>query len=235
MARRGRRTVALGSEPAVSGDSGPEINDNISGDSSSGSADGGASAAIDPSTVGAEFDGSGGGNSDSNSGSDNAAVKPKRKYTRRNSGTASKGIPLDVMSAILLTGHSMLAGITRVEELALEESEASELARALNTVNSFYRVEVAEKTLAWINLAMVGGMIYGSRVVAIRARVAASRGRREPDLRRASPMQAPVAEPPSPMADFDRGGEINDVPGFDVDVAEPPDTFVPGFGEVKLN
>lgn len=115
----------------------------------------------------------------------------------------------------------MLSGITKTPELALEESEASELASALNTVNSFYRVAVAEKTIAWMNLAMVGGMIYGSRIVAIRARLNASRRRPEPDLTRAAPMPSPVA----PAPEYDTG---NDVPVFTVDVAEPPETFYAG-------
>lgn len=64
----------------------------------------------------------------------------------------------------------MLAGITRVSELAITSDESEQLATALATVSQFYDVQVAEKTVAWINLAMVGGMIYGTRLVAIRAR-----------------------------------------------------------------
>lgn len=64
----------------------------------------------------------------------------------------------------------MLSGITQTPELALDISEAANLAQALDTVNKFYNVEVAEKTIAWTNLAMVAGMIYGTRLVAIRMR-----------------------------------------------------------------
>lgn len=72
----------------------------------------------------------------------------------------------------------MLSGITKTPELMLSESESTELAKALTTVNSFYNVEVAEKTMAWMNLAMVGGMIYGTRLVAIRQR---RQSERKPD------------------------------------------------------
>lgn len=77
----------------------------------------------------------------------------------------------------------MLAGITRTDELALSSDEAESLAGALATVNQFYQVEVAEKTLAWINLAQVAGMIYGTRLVAIRQRRRAERADRvqQPD------------------------------------------------------
>lgn len=64
----------------------------------------------------------------------------------------------------------MLAGMTKTPELALAQPECAELAKALDTVNGFYNVEVAEKTVAWLNLAMVAGVIYGTRVVAIRER-----------------------------------------------------------------
>jgi len=74
-----------------------------------------------------------------------------------------------------MTGHSMLAGITKVAELELTADESVNLASALSTVNAFYQVQVAEKTLAWVNLAMVSGMIYGTRIIAIRERRAQMR------------------------------------------------------------
>lgn len=118
----------------------------------------------------------------------------------------------------------MLAGITKTPELALEESEAAELATALNTVNNYYRVEVAEKTMAWINLAMVGGMIYGSRLIAIRERRSSARAER---AERRTTRPAFTEPTVSPIPDVDR--PVNDAPPPpDIEIAEPPNTFVPG-------
>lgn len=127
----------------------------------------------------------------------------------------------------------MLSGVSKTPELALEESEAAELATALSTVNSFYRVEVAEKTLAWINLAMVGGMIYGSRLIAIRERRSSER----PQQRRQSSGFASAQPMPSPVGEVPEDLPVNDAPpAFTADVAEPPETFIPGdFGAFKLN
>lgn len=204
-------SVGIESVDSGNGDTGGNVND----------------AAIDPGTVGAEFDGSRGGSGDSGSGSDSGSGQPvrrKRKYTRRKSAASAPGVSVDVMSALLLTGHSMLAGITKTPELALEESEAGELANALNTVNNFYRVEVAEKTMAWLNLAMVGGMIYGTRLLAIRERRSSTRAERVAARRTFTPNE-PAA--PGPIPDIDR--PVNDAPPPpDIEIAEPPETFVPG-------
>lgn len=64
----------------------------------------------------------------------------------------------------------MLAGITSTPELEIDKSESQNLAQAIAEVTKHYDVEVAEKTIAWSNLLMVCGMIYGTRIVAIRNR-----------------------------------------------------------------
>lgn len=96
-----------------------------------------------------------------------------------------------------MTGHAMLAGIVKAPELELDESEAGQLAVALSTVNAFYHVEVAEKTMAWVSLAMVAGTVYGSRLVAIGARRREERGATRARPVNAAPVQ-PVATPVSP-------------------------------------
>lgn len=163
MARRPTIIAAAGGPDATTGgnregdnsDSGPRI------------------ITIDPASVDApgvgNGDGSGGGSSDG--GPAGSGGRTRRKYTRRaTSGGKAQTLPLDVLSGILLSSHAMLAGITRTAELAIAPEEADTLARALSTVNAFYDVKVAEKTLAWVNLAMVAGTIYGTRLVAIRVR-----------------------------------------------------------------
>lgn len=93
----------------------------------------------------------------------------------------------------------MLAGITRVPEFMVSQDESTELAKALSTVSQFYDVQVAEKSLAWINLGMVAGSIYGTRLVAIAAR------RRHAKVVEAAttptpPPQAVAPEPPTEWA-----------------------------------
>jgi hypothetical protein len=61
----------------------------------------------------------------------------------------------------------MLAGITKTAELALDQNESKMLAQAIADVAKFYPVAVDPKTIAWINLTMVAGMVYGPRIVAI--------------------------------------------------------------------
>jgi len=223
MARRSNKLIVAGDD-ANSGIGGLESADSGDGNAVSGSGD--DANAIDPGAVGRELDGSGGDGGGSSAGSGSGDVpRKKRKYTRRAKSAASaQGISVDAFSAILLTGHAMLSGITKVPELALEESEATELASALNTVNNFYRVAVAEKTLAWLNLAMVGGMIYGTRLIAIRERRSNARAERAANRRAFTP-EAPA--PVSPVPDVDR--PVNDAPPPpDIEIAEPPETFVPG-------
>jgi predicted DNA-binding transcriptional regulator YafY len=86
----------------------------------------------------------------------------------------------------------MLAGVTKTAELMLSDDEAKSLAVALNTVNGFYNVKIAEKTVAWVNLAMVAGTIYGTRLVAIRQRTMAERAMRRNAAAEAAPAQTEV-------------------------------------------
>jgi hypothetical protein len=64
----------------------------------------------------------------------------------------------------------MLAAFTKSAELLLDEKEAAELAQATANVSRHYDVAMAAKTVDWINFSMVAGMIYGTRIVAIRNR-----------------------------------------------------------------
>ena len=200
MARRGR--------PPKS-DSDGTVNDNLGATGNVGSNgdtgfDFDAIGSVNPASIGTTDNGSG-GNGDGSSTGDGDGIRARRKYTRRK--TASKAsVPVDVLSAVLFSGHMMLAGITRVPELALAQPESDELAKALNTVSAFYNVEVAEKTLAWINLSMVAGTIYGTRLMAIRARRVEARQSRQKDA-------------PTPQAE-----------ATVFDAAEPPADYFPGFG-----
>jgi hypothetical protein len=64
----------------------------------------------------------------------------------------------------------MLASSLAVPELALNETEAKQLAQAVVNVANYYPVAIDPKTQAWGALFMVAGSLYGSRAVAFYAR-----------------------------------------------------------------
>lgn len=68
--------------------------------------------------------------------------------------------------------HSSLAAITRTPELELDESEAKGLSESGLTLLSLYDIRPDPKVEAAIMFAGQVGLIYGTRVVAIRARKA---------------------------------------------------------------
>jgi hypothetical protein len=71
----------------------------------------------------------------------------------------------------LLGVHFALATISKTPELNLEPEEASELGAKIQRINDLYDFAVIpEKTMAWINLCMAAGAVYGPRAIAIRNR-----------------------------------------------------------------
>jgi hypothetical protein len=68
----------------------------------------------------------------------------------------------------------MGAAILDTPELVLDESEAKALADASAKVAAHYNHTIDPRTMAWVNLAMVAGGIYGTRIFAIRARYKAA-------------------------------------------------------------
>jgi hypothetical protein len=69
----------------------------------------------------------------------------------------------------LLSCHALLAGIAKTPELQIDATEAKLLAQGIVDVAKFYPVAVDPKMLAWINLTMIAGTIYGTRVFALAA------------------------------------------------------------------
>jgi hypothetical protein len=61
----------------------------------------------------------------------------------------------------------MVAAATGFDKIALVQSEAHDLSKAVVEVQKFYPLHVSEKALAWANLCMVAGAVYGSRIVAV--------------------------------------------------------------------
>lgn len=67
--------------------------------------------------------------------------------------------------------------------LALSGDEANALAEAIITLEKQYPTQIDPRAMAWLNLAMVGGMIYGTRLMALRLQ---NRGARQEAARRAA-------------------------------------------------
>lgn len=87
--------------------------------------------------------------------------------------------------------HSIAASLTKVEEVALDKSEANQLAQALAAVNVHYQKTIDPKLVAWMGVVAVAGQVYGPRVLAYRVRVATEKA--------SKPAQArPVATAPTP-------------------------------------
>lgn len=78
----------------------------------------------------------------------------------------------DVVESALIGIHTILHAITKVPELEMSQEEAASVAAATEKVMAFYP-DVRPKggeTVAWINLAMVIGTVYGQRAVAFKMR-----------------------------------------------------------------
>lgn len=107
------------------------------------------------------------------SGGDSGTGEPiKRGRGRPKGSTAGKqkaSAPLDIGSVetLLFNIHAMVAAATGFDKLSINEQEANSLAKAVANVQQYYPMHVSAKAMAWTNLIMVAGSVYGSRAVAI--------------------------------------------------------------------
>lgn len=65
----------------------------------------------------------------------------------------------------------MAAAAFQTPELALSPDESKAMAAAVAEVSSHYNHAINPKLMAWVNLLMVAGGVYGTRALAIRARL----------------------------------------------------------------
>jgi hypothetical protein len=72
------------------------------------------------------------------------------------------------LTSLLLSTHFMLAKLTKIDELELEEDEAKRLGDAMARVQKEFGFKIIDpKTAALINLGVAAVGVYGTRAVAI--------------------------------------------------------------------
>lgn len=88
----------------------------------------------------------------------------------------------------------MGAQILKIPEIQLSEAEAKKLDAAIIDVMRFYTdVEISPVVQAWLNLAMVAGVLYGPRVMAYNIRT-----KKAPTIQATSAAR-PQPVPPTPI------------------------------------
>lgn len=93
--------------------------------------------------------------------------RPKGSGSRASGKATASPLDIGSVETILFNLHAMVAAATGFDKLALNNEEANSLAKAVNNVQQFYPTHISAKSLAWTNLFMVAGTVYGSRAVAI--------------------------------------------------------------------
>lgn len=113
----------------------------------------------------------------------------------RNTSSKNQKQTADDLTGILLSMHMMLEALTKVPEFEISKDEAEKLAAALARVSAYYgHIILPEKYACWLNLAIVGGHVYGPRYFAFKLRTA-----REAEEKKRHPqpvtIDAPIARP----------------------------------------
>jgi hypothetical protein len=88
--------------------------------------------------------------------------KPKPESARASRADSIAGI-----EKLLLNLHFMGAKILASPELRITPEESHDLAAAAVEVAMLYNFNASEKTIAWTNLAVVMGAVYGTRLYVI--------------------------------------------------------------------
>ena len=101
------------------------------------------------------------------------------------------------LTEVIFGMHQMLAGIVAVPELELDRGESEKLGDAIKSVGSYYGAVFDPKKVAIFNLAMVAGGIYGTRIFAVRNRLAREKTSK-PTIPKPTPINTrgtPVGQP----------------------------------------
>ena len=112
------------------------------------------------------------------------------KAPKASSREEAKPIDEAQLAKQLVGVHVMLAMMTKCPELAISESEASQLSHALAQVAAQYDLVVNPKVVAGVQLFAVAAMIYAPRIPRIKASLSARNQQKKPDLHVVKPTPA---------------------------------------------
>ena len=118
----------------------------------------------------AALDGTGSDDTGDGDAGTGTGPRKRRAYKAR---AAKKAMDITGIEKLLYSTHTMLSAFV-VPELAIDQQEAAMLANGIAQVQRHYTTsEFSEKTFDWLNLVGVCGMVYGTRFMAVRARMQA--------------------------------------------------------------
>lgn len=108
--------------------------------------------------------------------------KRGRPAGSRNKRSSASETTLDLsgLAAAITSAHIVLSLVTKNDKWALDETEATQLAQAVQNATRHHDIAMAQKTIDYVNLAVVAGMVYGTRIVAIRRDSAAKKAQQAP-------------------------------------------------------
>jgi hypothetical protein len=104
--------------------------------------------------------------------------QPKKPRKQRSPNKDKKPDNAGLTSA-LINVHALLAGMTSIPEIAIEREQAEILATAATEVMALYDFGMSQEQQAWVNLMMVAGSIYGTKVFAYKMRLADEKAKAE--------------------------------------------------------
>lgn len=133
------------------------------------------------------------------SSSDSGGTTRRGRGRPRGSGGKSRTTPTQTTSdiaEILYTVHFGIANMFKSEMFAITTDESEKLARAITRVTELYEVRLLpEKQMAWLNLAMALGGVYGPRIAANSLKKkAAKKGPQIVDMPSPQAINIPVGE-----------------------------------------
>lgn len=113
-----------------------------------------------------------------------AQSTPKRTYTKKatnNRPTFDSDSTLKLAKQIAGI-HLMVASMTQLGELQINDTEAMMLAQSIQTVSAEYDLSLSGKTGAFLQLMATAAMVYVPRVLVINAKIKAAKNKAPVDV-----------------------------------------------------
>jgi hypothetical protein len=105
---------------------------------------------------------------------DSPGGEPRRRGRPKGSRNAARTTTpppqsnlIENVESLLLSTHFMLSKLLDIDELELDPSEAKRLSDAFKKVAEHYPIGFSPKRLAWMELSIAAGTVYGPRIVTI--------------------------------------------------------------------